>query len=194
MTSDSFAAVMGRFAEDEDAAAREVFDRYAGRLIALARRRFEPRLACRVDPEDVVQSAFKSFFVRHRDGKFEVSGWRNVWGLLIRITLRKCADRVEYLRAGCRDVRREAFDPTGAEQPWEVAAAREPSPEQAAVLAETVDALRQLLDDDDRPVLELSLQGYSAAEIGERLGRAVRTVHRIRERVHKRLQALHPGG
>ena len=91
--------LLERLRSDEDAAARDVFQRFARRLVALTRRQFEPRLAHRVDPEDVVQSAFKSFFVRHREGKLQVGDWDNLWGLLTLITLRKCADRVEYLRA-----------------------------------------------------------------------------------------------
>ena len=59
---------MERLRAGDDEAAREVFDRFARRLVGLARRRFDRRLAHRVDPEDVVQSAFKSFFVRHREG------------------------------------------------------------------------------------------------------------------------------
>jgi RNA polymerase sigma-70 factor, ECF subfamily len=56
----------------------------------------------------VVQSAYKSFFLRYGAGKLEVRDWGNLWGLLTMITLRKCLDRVEYHRAGCRDVQREA--------------------------------------------------------------------------------------
>ena len=187
---DSFAAFQSRLRTDEDAAARDVFHRYARRLLALTRRQFEKRLAHRIDPEDVVQSAFKSFFVRHRDGKFQVSTWNNLWGLLTVITLRKCADRVEYLQAGRRDVRREVAAPGGEVQPWEVAPGREPSAHEATVLAETVERLFRTVDEDVRPVLELSLQGYSAAEIGLRLGRALRTVHRLRERIQKHLVRL----
>jgi RNA polymerase sigma-70 factor, ECF subfamily len=186
--TDSFVAVMERFDSDREAAAREVFMKFAGRLVALTRRQFEPRLAHRVDAEEVVQSAFKSFFVRQRAGRFDVGGWPSVWGLLTVITLRKCADRVAYYRAACRDARREVNDPDG--RAWDDAPNRDPSPHEAAALAELVDGLLAAADPDDRPVLELSLQGHSAADIAVKLGRAVRTVHRIRERVHTRLRRL----
>ena len=55
---------MGRLRSGEDEAAREVFVRFAARLAGLARRHLDVRLAVKVDPEDVVQSAYKSFFVR----------------------------------------------------------------------------------------------------------------------------------
>jgi RNA polymerase sigma factor (sigma-70 family) len=187
----SFAALMEQLRSGEDDAAREVFERFARRLVGLARRQVEQRLAHRVDPEDVVQSAFKSFFVRHRQGKLEVGDWDGLWGLLTLITLRKCADRVEYLRAERRDVGREVSAPGGQEPFWQLAPGREPLPQEAAVLAETVERLWQAAGPDERPVLELSLHGYTAAEICLRLGRALRTVQRLRERLRRRLEQLH---
>lgn len=185
--TDTCPATMDRLRAGEADAAREVFDRFARRLLALARRRFERRLAHRADPEGVVQSAFKSFFVRHREGRVEVGSWNALWGLLTVITLRKCADRVEHHRAARRDVGREAAADLHA------ALDREPSPHEAAVLAETVERLFRAVDDAERPVLELSLQGYTAAEISLQLGRALRTVHRQREQTKARLERMRDG-
>src|SRR5262245_65622580 len=75
MAADTYNLLMARLRSGEDGAAREVFERFAGRLVALTRGRFNRLLARKVDPEDVVQSAFKSFLVRHRAGKLEVGGW-----------------------------------------------------------------------------------------------------------------------
>jgi RNA polymerase sigma-70 factor (ECF subfamily) len=190
VTPDSCTALMGRLRAGEQAAAQEVFGRFAVPLIALARRRFDRRLASKVDPEDVVQSACKSFFLRQRAGKFQVGGWDGLWRLLTLITLRKCADRVEYLRAERRDVRREIAPGDSQVPPWQLAPDRGPLPQEAAVLAETVEALFRAEDADGRPVLELSLQGYTAEEISLRLGRALRSVQRLRERIRKRLERM----
>jgi RNA polymerase sigma-70 factor (ECF subfamily) len=184
----SFSTVMERLRSGEDDAARKVFDRFARQLAVLVRRHFDRKLAHRVDPEDVVQSAFKSFFVRHRKGSFRLGDWDGLWKLLTLIARRKCVDRVDYLRADRRDVRREAASPEDHDPPWQFALDREPRPEEAAALAETVDDLYRVIDDDDRPILELSLQGYTAPEIGLRLGRALRSVQRLREQIRKRLE------
>jgi RNA polymerase sigma-70 factor (ECF subfamily) len=187
---------MGRLRSGEDMAAREVFSRFAARLAGLARRHLDARLAVKVDPEDVVQSAYKSFFLRHRDGGLEVGDWDGLWGLLTLITLRKCADRAAYYRADKRDVTREAVPgpADSAPGPAELALDREPLPDEAAVLAETVESLFRSIDDtDERAILEMSLQGHSAAEISERLGRAERSVRRLRERVRKRLERMQAG-
>ena len=192
--SESFAVLMDRLRSGEDEAAREVFARFAGRLMGLARRHLDARLAVKVDPEDVVQSAYKSFFVRQREGGLEVGTWDNLWGVLTMITLRKCADRAAYYRAGKRDVGREVAggaDDSGPGVAADVALDRDPSPDEAAVLAETVEALFRAIDDpDERAILELSLQGFTAGEIADQLGRAERSVRRLRERVRKRLERM----
>jgi RNA polymerase sigma-70 factor (ECF subfamily) len=169
-----------------------VFERFAGRLIALTRRQFNQLLARKVDPEDVVQSAFKSFFIRHREGKLEVGDGGGLWNLLTLITLRKCADRVEYFRADRRDAGREATGPAGGDRPDPglTALDREPRPDEAVILAETVEHLFRDVSAHERPILELSLQGYSAPEISAKLGRAERSVRRLRERIRKRLERL----
>ena len=190
--AETFARLMARLRSGEDEAAREVFERFAGRLIAMARGRFNRLLARKVDPEDVVQSAFKSFFLRHRAGKLDVGGRDGLWNLLALITLRKCADRAEYFLAERRDAAREATGPAGGAgpDPWLVALDRQPRPEEAAILAETVEQLFRDVSAHERPILELSLQGYTAPEISLRLGRAERSVRRLRERIRKRLERL----
>jgi len=189
MADDSFAALMERLRSGEDDAANEVFERYTRQLVALARRRLDERLAGKVDPEDLVQSAYKSFFLRQRAGQIDVGNWKSLWGLLAIITLRKLADRAAYFKADKRNAKREVTPAADHEMPaWQTAMDREPSPQEAVLLTEVVEALFRDLDADERPILELSLQGFSASEISRQLGRAERSVRRLRERVRKRLE------
>jgi RNA polymerase sigma-70 factor (ECF subfamily) len=190
---DSFPQFLARLQDRDGEAAREVFQRFSSQLIALARRRFAPAFRCKVDPEDVVQSAYKSFFVRYGDGRMEVDDWSGLWGLWTLITLRKCAERIRFHRAGRRDLARDVSMPPGDDDgvPWREVAGREPTPYEAAELAETIDRLLASVSEDERPVIELSLQGYSAPEISRRLDRAERTVRRLRERVRGRLEREH---
>jgi RNA polymerase sigma-70 factor (ECF subfamily) len=175
-------------------AAREIFERFAGRLILLARYHLDARLRQKVDPEDVVQSAYKSFFLRYGGVDLAAEGWDGLWGLLTVITLRKCADRARHFRAGRRDVAREAPAAEEGAESWRGAAGREPTPEEAAALAEAVENLLRGLDEGERPIIELSLQGYSTQEISERLGRAERSVRRLRERVRHQLERMRAEG
>jgi RNA polymerase sigma-70 factor (ECF subfamily) len=188
--SDSFDDVMARLRAGNEAAAREIFERFVHKLVKLASQQFDAVLRNKVDPEDVVQSAYKSFFLRYDAGKLEVHNWGNLWSLLTVITLRKCLDRIEYHRAERRDVRREeaAQASEAGTKPWWEAVAREPTPQEAAVLAETVELLLRGLALEERPILELSLQGYTTQEISAQLGRPERSVRRVRERVKKQLE------
>lgn len=191
MTVDeTFRNLIERLQSGEDSAAQAIFERFARQLIAMTRKQFDHRLAHKVDAEDVVQSAYKSFFARHRDGKVTVENWNSLWKLLTIITMRKCADRVEYLRAEKRDINREVQERGESDQPgaWQLAMDREPLPEEAAILAETMEGLFRSVDVFERPILELSLQGYSVPEISNQLGRAERSVRRLRERIRKRLE------
>ena len=52
---------MARLRAGDNAAAAEVFRRFANRLIGLARTHLDARVRQKVDPEDVMQSALKSF-------------------------------------------------------------------------------------------------------------------------------------
>jgi RNA polymerase sigma-70 factor, ECF subfamily len=189
--SNSFAEFLARLHSRDAAAAEELFARFAHQLIALTLRHIDGRLRHKVDPEDVVQSAYKSFFFRYGEGNLNVVNWNSLWGLLTLITVRKCAERVAYHRAECRDAAREVSSPQGEETAaWLEPFGREPTPLEAAVLSETVEQLLAGLDEDERPILELSLQGYTTREISEQLGRAERTVRLLREGVRHRLERM----
>jgi RNA polymerase sigma-70 factor (ECF subfamily) len=92
---------MARLRSGDEDAARHVFQCFVARLVGLARERLGRDLRRRVDPEEVVQSAYKGVFLRYGAGKLEVRDWSRLWSLLTVITLRKCVDRVDYHRAQC---------------------------------------------------------------------------------------------
>src|SRR6516165_7356674 len=192
--SNSFAEFLARLHRGEDVAAQELFARFTHQLIALALRHIDAGLRHKVDPEDVVQSVYKSFFFRYDAGNLDVVNWNSLWGLLARITVRKCAERAAYHRAECRNTAREVSPPPGEGVPWPGPPGREPTPVEAAVLAETVKQLFARLDEEERPVLELSLQGHTTREISERLGRAERTVRLLREGIRRWLERMRREG
>jgi DNA-binding CsgD family transcriptional regulator len=112
------------------------------------------------------------------------------------ITLRKCINHVEYFQAQCRDVHREVplEPPAGASDASLLLLDREPTPLEAATLAETVEQLLSTFDAGDRPVIQLILEGGTDEEIGDRLGRAERTVKRLRKSMQRRLERLQREG
>ncbi len=188
----SFRNLLAQLRAGDDRAASEVFQRFSRRLVALARSHLDSWVRRKEDPEDVVQSVYKSFFARVEEGQFDLVSWNDLWSLLTVITLHKCADRIDYTRARCRDAGREVSVPTAADSAADVwpVADPEPTPVEALVLTETVDELFRAFDSDDRGIIELSLQGYTVVEISAKLGRAERTVRRVREQVKKYLRSM----
>jgi RNA polymerase sigma-70 factor (ECF subfamily) len=188
-----FGELMGRLRQGDPRAAEQVFRRFARRLIALAGAHLDARLRGKVDPEDIQQSVLKSFFRRQAGEGFDLRDWDSLWSLLTVIALRKCGYRIRHFRAECRDVRREVQPSPGPEDAagpgWE-ALAREPSPEEAAVLSETVEQLLRGLDERDRKVVEGALQGASVAHLAGELNVSERTVERVLVRTRKRLERL----
>jgi RNA polymerase sigma factor (sigma-70 family) len=184
------ALACGLHTGDPDAAAR-VFRRFAQRLVQLAGRRLDRLIKVKSGPEDVVQSVFRSFFHRQRQGQLEVQGWDELWDMLVLITLRKCCNRAEHYHAACRDVRREVPPPSadGSDTAWE-AVGREPSPAEAAQLAETVEQILGSFKDREQAIVELTLQGVPVTEVSARLGCSERKVYRVLERLRAELQEM----
>src|SRR5438552_5248088 len=87
---------------DQDAA-RQIVERYVDRLLLLARRRISQRLASRVDAEDIVQSVFRTFFGRLKDGQFVFADQDDLCKLLVRITLHKTLRQLAFHKAAKRD-------------------------------------------------------------------------------------------
>jgi RNA polymerase sigma-70 factor (ECF subfamily) len=179
----SFGSLMARLEAGDDEVAGRIFRRFTRRLIALAQAHLSAALRQKEDPEDVVQSAFKSFFRRQADRPYDLDGWDSLWSLLPLITVPKCRDRAAEFRAACRDISREA--PDGANL-----FGREPTTSEAAMLAETLEGVLRGLDERDPRLVVLSLQGGTIPEISTELGCTERIVYRVLNRVKKPLDAL----
>jgi RNA polymerase sigma-70 factor (ECF subfamily) len=191
MTSDgSFDELMHRLRAGDEAAAAQLFHRFAHRLIGLARSRLDPLIRGKMDPEEVVQSVYKSFFLQLAEGRLELAGWDSLWAVLTVLTVRKCGHRIDYYHAARRDVRGEVAPPRRDElsgTSWE-AIARDPTPVEAAMLAELVEQLMAVLDERDQEIVRLALQGQPAAEISAAAGCSERTVKRVLDRVRAWLE------
>jgi RNA polymerase sigma-70 factor (ECF subfamily) len=189
---DSFADIDLKLRAGDESAASEVFRRFGDRLVALARTKLDSRIRRKEDPEEVVQSAYGSFFSRYRAGKLDLSTWGSLWSLLTVITVRKCLNRAEYYMARCRSVAGEidAASWDGAAEGLSEAIDREPTPLEAAVLDETVELMMHGLEERDRTIVELSLDGHSPRDISVRLGVSERKVVRLRKRMKERLRRM----
>ena len=186
----AFADIMERLRGGDSGAGLEVFRRFAQRLIGLARSRLDSQVRQKVDPEDVMQSVFRSFFRRQADGGLNADNWDRLWSLLAVITLRKCGHQADFFHAGVRDVRREEVSSEADTAALAEAMAREPRPDEVAMLTEMVENLLRGLEPRDRAILEATLQGATVAEVSRQVGFSERTVERVLERVRLKLERL----
>ncbi|MBX3444894.1 MAG: protein kinase [Planctomyces sp.] len=164
-----------------DQAAGILVRRYMVRLTALARSRLSRKLARRLDPEDIVLSAWRSFFIAASDGRLSVPGDDDLWPLLVTLTLRKLSRQRARQSAARRDIDLET--PLDSVSDWRSAIARDPTPEEAALLADEVEALLAALNATDREVLVRRLEGADHAAIASALQCSERSVRRSMQRI-----------
>jgi len=175
--------LVAQYKAGSQSAAGELFDRYCEKLMRLARRRIGQRMVSRVDPEDVIQSAFRTFFVHVRNDEFKFDAEDDLFKLLVRLTVNKALRQIAYHRAAKRDPHREAGQGSDDTDILAGVMAHEPSPDiEVAVLDEFERFLSQL-PDFERKVLELKLHGNTTTEIAEALGSYDRKIRRVLERI-----------
>ena len=188
--------LVARWRGGDQQAATELFRRYAGRLIGLARSRLSAKVSLHVDPEDVVQSAYRSFFADTRDGRYEFQADDHLWQLLVTITLHKLQHQVERLTAQKRHLDRERH--FGSEESLHGiqagVLADDPMPVAAVALTDEVQRLMSRLEPLQRRMVEMRLQGFTLDEIAAETRLCQRTVRRVLEGVRRDLERPSGGG
>src|SRR5262245_43040033 len=189
MDNDSLGDLVARWREGDQEAATELFRRYANRLIALARSRLSNKIAHRVDPEDVVQSAYRSFFAGTREGRYDLQRGGDIWRLLVEITLHKLYGQVRYHSRRKRAVGREEDLGSDEKLLHLHVTTHEPSPVEALSLVDQLQQVMRRLLPLHRRMLELRLQGCNLDEIAATTDSGERTVRRVLERVKELLES-----
>jgi RNA polymerase sigma factor (sigma-70 family) len=182
--------LLERFRDGDDRAADALFSRYFERLTLLARSRLSPRLARRTDPEDIVMSAYRSFFVGVRTGRFALGRGGDLWRLLASITKHRLLRQARHERADRRSVDTE-FPLDSVEEHRFLGRHPEPTPEEAVALTDELEWVLSQLSVFGRRVLELRLQGALLSEIVEDTGRSERTIRRTLGEIRDILAGRH---
>ena len=140
--------------------------------------RLSPKLARRIDPDDVVQSVYRSFFIRARQGEFTADRDGDLWRLLATITLHKLGRQAKHHRAAKRSLDYEAAGDSARSELAEQVAGREPSVADVVAVAEELHWLMRQLEPIQRQAVHLRLQCLTTEEIAATLGRSERTLRR----------------
>lgn len=182
--------LLQRWQRGDPAAAEALFSRYFRRLHGLVQVRMSAKMAARFDADDVVQSAFRSFFTGARDGRYVLQRSGDLWRLLAAIAINKLRHEQRRHSAGKRSLDLEQLPPPLRESMDEETMwlAHDPTPEEAAILADEVESLLRPLDAEHRRIVELRLQGHTLNEIALEVRRSQRTVRRIMDLVKQRLE------
>ncbi|MHB8969226.1 MAG: ECF-type sigma factor [Pirellulaceae bacterium] len=163
-------------------AATRLWNRFHANLLKIARRRLNGELRRVTDEEDLVATAFESFFQRMQDGQFpDLRGRAELWALLVTITNRKainCVRRHMSVKRGGGKVLGESTLCTRFELGQDAVLARvdggAPSPDRLASVSELVERL----DDELRRIVFLKRDGLTNEEIAQRVNRSLATIER----------------
>ena len=149
------------------------------------------KLRRRVDPEDVVQSAYRSFFRHAADDRYVLERSGDLWRLLAAIVMNKLHGQVEFHSAQKRSIRMEESQMASGGDTSSIinpeAFAKQPTTSEMLGVNEELQRTMQELPDNHQKILELRLQGHNVAEIAEEIGRSERTVRRALENVRNLL-------
>jgi len=164
-----------------------VWQRYYDRLVHLARKKLQQSSRRVADEEDVVLSAFEAFCRGTEHGRFpQLDDRDDLWQVLVMLTARKAANQIKHLarqKRGGGALQGESVFGMNADaemiQGLEQVVGNEPSPEFAALTAESCgELLARLKDDELRQIALAKLEGYTNDEIAKQLRVKTRTIER----------------
>lgn len=184
--------------EGDDRSQQEVWDAYFSKLLVLVRNKLASEPKRDFDEEDVVLSAFDSFFMAvKRDRLPQLDDRANLWKILVVIAARKASSHRRRSRAQKRGGGRVRGETEYRDENGEVsrevdqALSTEPSPALAAELTDAYESLMaQLPDDTLRSIAQMRLEGYTNREIAAVHGCVERTIERKLERIRIHWLAL----
>ena len=172
------------FRENDDSAIVDFWSRYEERLRRLAERNLSDRMKRRIDADDVVQSAFRTFLRRAGQDEFELRDRQNLLSLLTTITLNKIRQKVRHFAAQKRGGDSDQYFETMADLGGDT-----PTPDEEAALREIEELLRGF-DEEQQQVVDLKLQNHTNEEIARRMQCSERTVRRMIKRVEQNFEKL----
>ena len=138
------------------------------------RHRRPASLRRRFDPEDVVQSVFRTFFRRASEGLYDVPPGEQLWQLLLVLALNKVRALGVHHRAQkarCRPYRR--FAGVG------ILPRRSRDETSLHVLSMVIGEVVGELPEIQQQMIQLRIEGYEVSQIAERTQRSKRTVERV---------------
>ncbi len=195
-TADTDALVLAAKAGDVDAL-NELFTRYHGIMVEMARRKLGPKLRLKEDPDDLAQTTFRE---ATRDfSRYQYRGEGSLLNWLVQILQNKIRDRAEFYSAGKRDATLEkdlTVTRSGvAESMIPEVSSHDLSVTRQVSRGENAEILRKALEDlspEHRQAITLVFfEGLSLRQAGERMGgRSEDAVRMMLRRAEARMREI----
>lgn len=185
-----FADLLARAGAGDEKALHELVRQYEPKVRIVARVLLGPALRPYLDSVDLAQSVHKSVVTGLRDQRFALAKPDDLIGLAVTILRRKAAKHWRHLQRQRRLSGVNAAD-GGSDLPDLLTALScgSSDPAAEAQFRDQVDHLCTHLDESERQILDQRLEGYTPAEIADRMG-VNRVALRVRlTRLRQRLQA-----
>jgi RNA polymerase sigma-70 factor (ECF subfamily) len=180
--SADFASLLNRARDGDASALNEIVRRYEAELRLVAHVRLGRALRPYVDTVDLVQSVHKSLLRGLRSGRFDITRPEELIALALTMVRRKVAR--QWRRNKRQERGRDASDL--AQQLASLGAA--PDPAQTAQFDDAVVHMCRELNDTEKRLIELRLQGHSTAEAARMLGQDPDIVRVQLSRLRNRLR------
>jgi RNA polymerase sigma-70 factor (ECF subfamily) len=183
-----FAALLQRARQGDRAAWERLAQEYEPKVRLVARVLLGPALRPYLDSVDLVQSVHRSLMVGLRTDKFDISSPDKLMALAVTLVRRKVARHWRHLQRQ-RRLSQDSQDSGNLPHLLSSLSSPRPDPAQTVQFNDSVQHLCNTLEDAERRMLDLRLQGYSPAEIAANLGIHPIALRVRMSRLRQRLQA-----
>lgn len=165
--------LLRKFKGGSEDAATEIFLRYARRIHGLADAQIGTDLKSRFDGDSIVQTVFRTFFRRAKDGQYDVASGDDLWKLFLVISLNKIRRNAGFHRADKRDPKRTVsiHDAEKDEACFDQSS--------LSVLTLTIEEIVEKLPENHQQIVQFRIDGMTVEEIAEKTKTARRTVERV---------------
>lgn len=174
------------FLQGDSGLLEDFWRQYGPMLERVAARHIGDRLRTKLGPEDVVQSACRTFFRRAKAGEFRLEDAEALWRLLCAITVTKVKEQSRFHARKKRSMDREVSASTsdGDDMPLPSGG---PAPEAEVDFADHFEKLLESLDEEERRIVNFKLQDLTHDQVAERMGISERTVRRLFKQLQRKL-------
>ena len=171
----------------DERAMQQIIDQYEPELRIVARNRLGSALRPHLDTIDLVQSVHRSLMIGLRDARFDIASPQKLVALAVTIVQRKAAKHWRHLKRQQRLSGHEEINHDLLETILALGSGRDDrlaEIDSREILSQWLDKM----DDLERKLVELRLEGYSTVEIAEQLQLDADVLRVKLSRLRKRLR------